>query len=103
MKKYLMMMLVVCGVAWSQPSPTPLPNGWLGGYTLPPSSCSSGISPSYYYIPAATLYHCEGNQYVVNAILTICAANTYNGTSYGCNVASPQAPSGVPIPTGTPL
>lgn len=94
-------MLVACGVGLAQPAPLPLPNGWLGGYTLPPATCSSGNSPVWYYVPAATLYRCQGNVYVLDAVNSVCIANTDNGSAYGCNVGSPQVSGSVTIPSGT--
>ena len=41
-----------------------MPNGWLGGITVP-SSCSSGTSSAFYLYTTPSIWDCIGNTYVI--------------------------------------
>jgi hypothetical protein len=65
-KKYMkrvLFLLIVLPLICQQPS-TILPNGWLGGITVP-ISCSSGSSPAFYLYTTPSLWDCVGNTYVI--------------------------------------
>jgi hypothetical protein len=65
MKKFILLVgLVVglCVLVVSQPSPSLLPNGWLTGTVLP-LTCSSGTSPYFYNQVNSLVYSCVANLY----------------------------------------
>lgn len=80
--------LILVSVAMAQQVPILLPNGWLSG-TVIPSSCSSGVSPDFYYVNSQALYTCLGNIYVANATGSTIAhtTSTLKGDGSGNAVA----------------
>lgn len=60
--KKLIYLLPFC--LFAQAPPTPLPNGWVGGNTLP-ATCASGISPTFYSYVTQKAYDCTNNTYTL--------------------------------------